>query len=265
MMSDDPPIKGVFLGPADAPYDYRGGKLTHNLILFGRVCRALGMNVTPNRMMDVARALAHIQLGRKQDFYYTLRTHLVTHPKEFAYFDEAFDIFWRRPSEGFTTLNLQSLGEERRKKKTQFLPPLESSPSENGSDSKELDPALIALVPTYSRQERLRHKDFAEMSAEELEMAKRVISKMPDSLGMRRNAPLRKRQGSADQYAPTDERCDSQARRCHAVADASPQGKATSCCIALRYQRQHGTIYPRAIALHAHLGRLAFPGRVLCL
>ena len=186
MMSDDPPIKGVFLGPADAPYDYRGGKLTHNLILFGRVCRALGMNVTPNRMMDVARALAHIQLGRKQDFYYTLRTHLVTHPKEFAYFDEAFDIFWRRPSEGFTTLNLQSLGEERRKKKTQFLPPLESSPSENGSDSKELDPALIALVPTYSRRERLSHKDFAEMSAEELEMAKRVISKMPDSLGMRR-------------------------------------------------------------------------------
>ncbi len=185
-MSEDPPIAGLFLGPADAPYDYHGGKLTHNLILFGRVCRALGMNVTPNRMMDVARALAHIQLGRKQDFYFALRTHLVTHPKEFAYFDEAFDIFWRRPSDGFTTLNLQSLGEERRKKKTQFLPPLESSPSENGSDSKELDPAMIALVPTYSRQERLRHKDFAEMSAEELEMAKRVIAKMPDSLGMRR-------------------------------------------------------------------------------
>ncbi|MDE2820655.1 MAG: VWA domain-containing protein [Chloroflexota bacterium] len=160
--------------------------MTHNLILFGRVCRALGMNVTPNRMMDVARALAHIQLGRKQDFYYALRTHLVTHPREFAYFDEAFDIFWRRPSDGFTTLNLQSLGEERRKKKTQFLAPLDSSPSENGSDSKELDPAMIALAPTYSRQERLRHKDFAEMSAEELEMAKRVIAKMPESLGTRR-------------------------------------------------------------------------------
>ena len=185
-MSHDPPGSGLFLGPADAPYEYRGGKLIHNLILFGRVCRALGMNVTPNRMMDVARALAYIQLGRKQDFYYALRTYLVTHPKEFAYFDEAFDIFWRRPAEGFTTLNLQSLGEERRKKKTQFLPPLESTPSDNGSDSKELDPAMITLVPTYSRQERLRHKDFAEMTAEELEMAKRVMAKMPDSLGMRK-------------------------------------------------------------------------------
>ena len=181
-MSQNGPIKGVYLGPADAPYDYHGGKLTHNLILFGRVCRALGMNVTPNRMMEVGRALAHIQLGRKQDFYYTLRAHLVNHPKEFAYFDEAFDIFWRRPTEGFTTLNLQSLGEERRKKKTQFLPPLESSPSENGAKAEELDPTMIALVPTYSRQERLRHKDFAEMTAVELEMAKRVIAKMPDSL-----------------------------------------------------------------------------------
>ena len=185
-MSNDPPISSLFLGPPDAPHDYRGGKLTHNLILFGRVCRALGMNVTPNRMMDVGRALAHIQLGRKLDFYYTLRAHLVSQPKELDYFDEAFELFWRRPSDGFTTLNLQSLGEERRKKKTQFLPPLNGSPSENGASAEELDSSMIALLPTYSRQERLRNKDFADMSAAELEMAKRMIAKMPDSLGLRR-------------------------------------------------------------------------------
>ncbi|MDE2747326.1 MAG: VWA domain-containing protein [Chloroflexota bacterium] len=195
MSENGPPIKGLYLGPADAPYDYNGGKLTHNLLLFGRVCRALGMNVTPNRMMEAGRALAHIQLGRKQDFYYTLRAHLVNHRKEFAYFDEAFDLFWRRPSEGFTTLNLQSLGEERRKKQTQFLPPLEASPSENGAEAESLDSSMIALMPTYSRQERLRHKDFAEMSAEELEMAKRVIARMPDSLGMRRTRRFANGQG----------------------------------------------------------------------
>ena len=86
----DSAINSLYLGPADAPYDYRGGKLTQNLILFGRVCRALGMTVTPNRTMEAARALAHIQLGRKQDFYYTLRAHLVTRRKDIAYFDEAF-------------------------------------------------------------------------------------------------------------------------------------------------------------------------------
>ena len=195
-MSDASPIRSLFLGPADAPYAYHGGKLTHNLLLFGRVCRALGMNVTPNRMMEVGRALAHIQLGSKQDFYFSLRAHLVSHPKELAYFDEAFDLFWRRPSDGFTTLNLRSLGEERRKKKTQFLPPLDASPSENGGDAKPLDASMIALVPTYSRQERLRNKDFADMSADELEMAKRMINKMPESLGMRRTRRYQHGKGS---------------------------------------------------------------------
>ena len=194
-MSNDSPIQSLFLGPADAPYAYHGGKLTHNLILFGRVCRALGMNVTPNRMMEVGRALAHIRLGAKSDFYYALRAHLVAHPKELAYFDEAFDLFWRRPSDGFTTLNLRSLGEERRKKQTQFLPPLEASPSENGKEAAKLDSSMIALVPTYSRQERLRNKDFADMSAAELESAKRMIAKMPDSLGMRRTRRFEHGQG----------------------------------------------------------------------
>ncbi|MCY3574018.1 MAG: VWA domain-containing protein [Chloroflexi bacterium] len=198
-MSDNPspdtPLTSLFLGPAEAPYEYRGGKLAHNLILFGRVCRALGMGVTPNRMMEVARALAHIQLGRKQDFYYTLRAHLVTRRRDIAYFDEAFDLFWRRPADGFTTFNLQSLGEERRKRKTQFLPPLDASPSEEGADAKAIDSSMIALVPTYSQQERLRNKDFAEMSAAELELAKRAIAKMPDSLGMRRTRRFERGKG----------------------------------------------------------------------
>lgn len=184
-MADDKLIGGVYLGPEENDKNYKGGKLGHNLILFGRVCRALGMNVTPNRMMEVGRALEHVQLGNKQDFYYTLQSHLVAHPKELEYFAEAFDLFWRRPSEGFTQLNLESMYEETRKKKTTFLPPLESSPSDE-NDSSTLDSDMVALVPTYSKQERLKNKDFAEMTAEELEMAKRVIQKMPDSLGMRK-------------------------------------------------------------------------------
>jgi len=185
-MVDNRSNNPVYLPFEDETFVYRGGNLQHNLILFGRVCRALGMNVTPNRMMDVARALEYVQLGHKQDFYYTLQSHLVANPKELEYFDEAFSIFWRRPSDGFTELNLQSLGEERRKKKTQFLPPLESTPGDDENEADPIDSSMIAIVPTYSKQERLKTKDFAEMSAEELEMAKRVIQKMPDSLGMRK-------------------------------------------------------------------------------
>lgn len=180
----DPPIKGVYLGEEGSPYS--GGQLLHNLLLFGRVCRALDMDVTPNRMMEVARALEFVDLGHKHDIYHTMRALMVTHPRDFEFFDEAFDLFWRRPAEGWTTLNIKSMGEERHKRKTQFLPPLNSQPDDGTNEDAQVDPTLVAIVPTYSQQSVLRYKDFAEMTGEELAMAKRIIEKLPQSLGLRR-------------------------------------------------------------------------------
>lgn len=165
------------------PYQ-SGGNLLHNLLLFGRLCHAIGLNVTPNRMLEVARSLAHIQLSKKIDFYYTLRAHLVTHPKDFEKFDEAFNTFWQSPSEGWTTLDLKVTGPTRKKKKTRLLLPSASSGTENDS-SQPFDPDLLAITATFSQQASLRHKDFAEMSAEELEQAKRLLNRLPQTLGMR--------------------------------------------------------------------------------
>ena len=183
-MSDQSPIQSIYLGPDGSPYE--GGHLLHNILLFGRVCRALDITVTPFRMVEVARALEHINIGRKQDVYHAMRALMVTDPRDFPYFDEAFDLFWQRPSEGWTTLNLTSLGEERHKRKTQFLPPLNSQPEDGTGDDIPIDPSLIAVVPTFSQQSILRYKDFAEMTGEELAMAKRILEKLPQSLGLRR-------------------------------------------------------------------------------
>lgn len=184
MPNNDKPLKAGYLGPDGNPY--KGGNLLHNLLLFGRVCRALGMNITPNRMMEVARALEHISLGYKQDFYYTLRTYLVTHPKEFEYFDEAFDIFWQRPSDDWITLDLRSFSDQQRKKKTRLLPPANSESSDDDTQQHTIDLSLLGIVPTYSQQESLRHKDFAEMTGDELDIAKRIMERLPEALGMRR-------------------------------------------------------------------------------
>ena len=188
---------GIYLGPEDAPYDYEGGQLLHNLLLFGRVCRILGMDVTPNRMMEVARALEFVSLGRKQDVYFTMRGLIVKRRQDMPLFDEAFELFWKRPTEAWTQLNLLSLGEERRKKKTQFLPPPGSEPSENQDEAQmEADPALIAIVPTYSVSEALRHKDFADMTGQEIEQIRRAIAALPRSLGFRRARRLGTRRGA---------------------------------------------------------------------
>ena len=190
MTDDAPPINSVYLPPEK---DYKGGALLHNLLLFGRVCKALGMDVSPNRMIAVAAALEHINLGHKRDFYHTLRAMIVVRQGDLARFDEAFDIFWRRPSDGFTTLNLQSLGEDRLQRKTQFLPPLDSHPSDD--EDGEVDPSMIVISPTYSQQEILRHKDFAEMTGEELSEAQKLMADFPRSLGLRKTRRFQRGKG----------------------------------------------------------------------
>ncbi len=76
------------------------GRLLNNLILFCRLLRGLGLDVNPGRVMDVAQALEYVQIGRKPDFYFTLRSLLVHRHEDLPLFDEAFNAFWRKPVEG---------------------------------------------------------------------------------------------------------------------------------------------------------------------
>ncbi len=170
------------------------GNLLPNLLLFGRVCKTLGMDINPGRMMEAAQALEFIQLGNKTDFYYTLRGLMVTRQRDLALFDEAFELFWRRPAEGVSTLTIDSLGEKPRKKpKTQFIPPMDFDEQDDELPSRAEE---MAFVLTYSQQDILRHKDFADMSVEELAAAKAMLEKLPKSLGMRRSRRYEAGKGS---------------------------------------------------------------------
>ncbi len=185
-MNDSGPIKGLYLGPEDDPHPYVGGQLLHNLLLFGRLCKALGMDVTPQRTMEAARALDYVGLERRSDVYHVLRALMVTRQRDLALFDEAFQEFWRAPTDNFPTLNVRSMGEEPRRK-ARFLPPLDSDPdSGDDPDKPAVDPSLLTIVPTYSLQSTLRYKDFAQMTGEELDAAKSVVAQLPRSLGLRR-------------------------------------------------------------------------------
>lgn len=193
----DGPIRGVYLGPEDEPFPYQGGQLLHNLLLFGRLCKGLGMDVSPERMIDAARALEQVGLTHKNDVYHTLRALIVSRQRDLERFDQAFREFWRRPAEGYTTLDLRSMGEQRHKRKTQFLPPAGSSPDEGTDEAKAaLDAGLLAVVPTYSSEAALRSKDFAQMTGEELDSVKAMIAQLPSSFGLRRTRRYRPGKGS---------------------------------------------------------------------
>jgi hypothetical protein len=165
------------------------GNLLANLLLFGRLLRRLGMEVNAGRMLDLIQALEHIQIGRKSDFYYTARSLLVHRYEDLRFFDQAFELFWRKPAEEWTALNLSGLDELRQSRKSpnRQKPLLHSSiatpPSTGQSVQSESRPQI---VQTYSDIEVLRHKDFAEMNVDELKRARELIAELVLQLGERR-------------------------------------------------------------------------------
>ena len=167
------------------------GHLLHNLLLFGRLLRGLGLDVNPGRMIDLVQALSYIEIGRKDEFYTAACSLLVHRREDISLFDAAFEMFWRKPADGWTTLGLGALGERRRSRRPRFTtPPLRQSPAaepghENNQPTAD-EPPVIQLTLTYSAREVLRHKDFADLTGEELEAIKQLITTLIWQLGERR-------------------------------------------------------------------------------
>jgi len=170
------------------------GNFTHNVILFGRLLRGLGLNVNTGRMIDLLSALQFIQIGSKADFYYTARCLLVRRQEEIPLFDEAFNAFWQKPGDRWSAPHREAISE--RRQKPAFVPPPLKPPSSempgNGANRGNTNHGkpIIQVVMTYSERELLRKKDFSECSGEELEAIKGLISNLVWQLGTRRSRRL---------------------------------------------------------------------------
>lgn len=165
------------------------GHLLHNLMLFGRVLRALGMDVNPGRMIDLAQALALIDLRNRGDFQSAARSLLVHDREDIPLFDQAFEMFWRKPVEKWEAVDLPALRLIRRRSKPQMVAPtLTETPAIDPSQPEPNpdQPPLLEVVQTYSDRELLRHKDFAEMSVEEIASVKNLMQAFVWELGQRR-------------------------------------------------------------------------------
>ena len=169
------------------------GQLLHNLLLFGRVLRRLGLDVNPGRMMDLVSALDHIEIARKQDFYFAARTLLVHEREDLAVFDEAFALFWRKRAEGWSTEG-QGIAQGRRQaRRIVTPPPLEESTSQTNDPTSSPELTVIEATRTYSDRELLRHKNFTEMSAEEAQAVRQMMADLLWTVSERRTR--RKRPG----------------------------------------------------------------------
>lgn len=148
-----------------------------NLLVFGRTCKAAGMDVTPETLYTALQALNLVRLDKRDDVYHVLRAIYVKRRRDLMVFDEIFTAFWRNlypePDANTGISTPPSQGK-----------PLWTQPGTMGGDSTPDDP-ITGVISTYSPNEILRHKDFAAMSAEELTLVYDWVARLNWSLGAR--------------------------------------------------------------------------------
>lgn len=156
------------------------GKLAENIAYFARALRAAGLPVGPGTVVDAAAAVEAAGIGSRQDFYWVLHAVCVTRREQHPIFDGAFRIFWRRRGlieKLIAQMSPVAPGQrEPEKPKPGALrvaealrPRVETPPA---LPEEEIRSARL----TVSDREVLRAKDFAQMSAEEIARAKRLIA-----------------------------------------------------------------------------------------
>ena len=155
-----------------------------NVLRFSELLRRGGLPIDAGRMPDVLDAVERVGITTREDVRATLRCLLVYRHEDLAFFDDAFDRFWRARGRGGEGLPLFSLGERPRVVTTP------SAGTQVEFDSDVTDSATTRVAPlavgAWSSLESLRTRDFNDLSPEELARAEALIDTLPWRLGVRR-------------------------------------------------------------------------------
>ena len=178
-----------------APADAGDGTILSNLLMFGEVLRRLGLDVGSGNILDLVRATEFVPLGgNRNDFRLAARAMLVHRRSDLELFDEAFQVFWRRPAHGRSMRDLRSMGEERRYRTPRVMPHREDTsdgpPGDDDPDDAGDRQPVVDLQRSFSAREVLRQRDFAEYTPAEVVAARVLMTELQWDLGRRRTRRL---------------------------------------------------------------------------
>ena len=166
-----------------------GGHILPNLLRFAEVLRRLGLDAGPANVLDMVRATQHVHIGRRGEFYQAARSIFVHRRQDLPVFDEAFNVFWRKPNTARSGMDLRSMGEQRRFRRPQVSAghddPMDDALALEG-DPDDDSVSRVDLTRTYSAREVLRQKDFAQFSGHEIAEARHMMAALRWDLGNRR-------------------------------------------------------------------------------
>ncbi|MBV9288050.1 MAG: VWA domain-containing protein [Hyphomicrobiales bacterium] len=159
-----------------------GGALAANIVHFARALREAGLPVGPGAVLDALTAVEAAGFGDREDFYATLHAVFVKKHEHSVLFDQAFRIFWKR--RGLLEKLIAMMSPQA---------PGERKPARAEAGASRVADALFKARPnetkaipsldldarfTASEREVLRTKDFAQMSAAEIDEARKLIKSL---------------------------------------------------------------------------------------
>lgn len=171
--------------PLEIPED---GRLSDNIVWFGRALRRAGLPVGPGRVIDAVRAVEAAGFTEKRDFYWTLHACFVSRPEHRAVFAQVFRLFWRDPRylEHMMALMLPAVRGVQEERAARAAEKRAAEALLDGAD-REMPEAAGAAEETEleidasasaSGEERLRSLDFEQMSADEVAEARRMLARL---------------------------------------------------------------------------------------
>ena len=174
-----------------------GARLTGRLTLLAAAMRAGGVRVGVGELLSAHRALAAIDPSDRAGVYFALRSTLCSRHEDLAAFDAAFAEWFGRPQPARPEVpkvpdDLAAL-----------VPPRVAVPAV-GLPAEDLEPEPVPAA--WSDVELLRDKDFADYTAAERRVARRVMRSLASSTPTRRSRRMRAalRRGAAPHAARPD-------------------------------------------------------------
>lgn len=167
------------------------GSLLTNVVDFGLLLRQRGLLVTPSEAIDSLRALRHVDIADRDEFYLSLRTVMTSRLEDYPIFDEVFYRFWpaildeEAWDEGANQMDslpssMNPAGDETGEGGEERV-----SQQVEAADEGEGDAEDEEEVAGYSAEEVLSGKDFSMFRADELEEMIRVTLRMARKMATR--------------------------------------------------------------------------------
>lgn len=173
--------------PAGLPPGAPPGRLPENVAHFVHALRRAGVKVGSSQLHTALEAVEAAGFTRRADFYWVLRSTLITNPAHFDTFHQVFRMFWRTPDYIEKMMEimlpvLQTLAPDRgppkaaERRAKDAMTEQGDDPARPGPEARqelELDARL-----SWSQAELIRSKDFEQMSADEIATAAAAIRRL---------------------------------------------------------------------------------------